>query len=653
MQFKDVLSDIEKLVGKQLQSVNPKTAPIYITKVDRPSKKYFISSIPDDLGTARSFWELEDIWSELIHKGFSNVDQALYGGGSSRNQPETVFANLPYIQHFKYKDRKHILLRGVNVHEIGTLSQLQPDDYQNVAKKIDSYFSLSNQLISDSQSKILHVLDNALDKIFKKYPGDAIVQEAEKALASLTELEQKTRDSIVTINDELLEITSSADLSPNLEQLSLPIDQLIEDESFTGIENEREDSNIIPDDSKTKMESSERANGKVKIRQLTPVLSLIFDRLSFDEIELQPDFQRKDRIWPVVKKAKLIESILMGLPLPVFYFAEKDNGDWIVVDGLQRITTVFDYMSGEFELDKLEVLGDDYNGKKFRDLPRGEQRKIREYAITAHLIDLESDKEDMIVELFHRINTYGVKLSDQEIRSAMNKGSSVKFLRYLASSNEFKLATNEKIKPDRQNDMALCLSALSYLTLGYKEFNFKTYDAFLSKAMGSLNQCKLHLLNETNLEEGGAVLSPNSSAEYVRLDGMFKRGLSLATKVFGYFAFKKVISDSKAPISKPLFEVIVTYFSYIDAQQESLLLDNSIELIDKLYQAISLDSQDYASWDSNKYNEDGRGFAYSLSTSTGKKATVNYRFEAFREILKQSTGIDIEIKALAIEVEND
>lgn len=653
MQFKDVLSDIEKLVGKQLQSVNPKTAPIYITKVDRPSKKYFISSSPDDLGTARSFWELEDIWSELIHKGFSNVDQALYGGGSSRNQPETVFANLPYVQHFKYKDRKHILLRGINVHEIGTLSPLQPDDYQNVVKKIDNYFSLSNQLISDSQSKILRVLDNALDKIFKKYPGDAIVQEAEKALASLTELEQKTRDSIVTINDELLEITSSADLSPNLEQLSLPIDQLIEDESFTGIENEREDSNIIQDDSKTKMESSERANGKVKIRQLTPVLSLIFDRLSFDEIELQPDFQRKDRIWPVVKKAKLIESILMGLPLPVFYFAEKDNGDWIVVDGLQRITTVFDYMSGEFELDKLEVLGDDYNGKKFRDLPRGEQRKIREYAITAHLIDLESDKEDMIVELFHRINTYGVKLSDQEIRSAMNKGSSVKFLRYLASSNEFKLATNEKIKPDRQNDMALCLSALSYLTLGYKDFNFKTYDAFLSKAMGSLNQCKLHLLNEANLEEGRAVLSPNSSDEYVRLDGMFKRGLSLATKVFGYFAFKKVISDSKAPISKPLFEVIVTYFSYIDAQQESLLLDNSIELIDKLYQAISLDSQDYAMWDSNKYNEDGRGFAYSLSTSTGKKATVNYRFEAFREILKQSTGIDIEIKALDIEVGND
>lgn len=653
MQFKDVLSDIEKLVGKQLQSVNPKTAPIYITKVDRPSKKYFISSSPDDLGTARSFWELEDIWSELIHKGFSNVDQALYGGGSSRNQPETVFANLPYVQHFKYKDRKHILLRGVNVHEIGTLSPLQPDDYQNVAKKIDSYFNLSNQLISDSQSKILRVLDNALDKIFKKYPGDAIVQEAEKALASLTELEQKTRDSIVTINDELLEITSSADLSPNLEKLSLPIDQLIEDESFTGIENEREDSNVIQDDSKTKMESSERANGKVKIRQLTPVLSLIFDRLSFDEIELQPDFQRKDRIWPVVKKAKLIESILMGLPLPVFYFAEKDNGDWIVVDGLQRITTVFDYMSGEFELDKLEVLGDDYNGKKFRDLPRGEQRKIREYAITAHLIDLESDKEDMIVELFHRINTYGVKLSDQEIRSAMNKGSSVKFLRYLASSNEFKLATNEKIKPDRQNDMALCLSALSYLTLGYKDFNFKTYDAFLSKAMGSLNQCKLHLLNESNLEEGAAVLSPNSSDEYVRLDRMFKRGLSLATKVFGHFAFKKVISDSKAPISKPLFEVIVTYFSYIDAQQESLLLDNSIELIDQLYQAISLDSQDYAVWDSNKYNEDGRGFAYSLSTSTGKKATVNYRFDAFREILKKSTGIDIEIKALTIEVEND
>ena len=104
-----------------------------------------------------------------------------------------------------------------------------------------------------------------------------------------------------------------------------------------------------------------------RIRQLTPVLSLIYDRLQFGDIELQPDFQRKDRIWKGDKQAKLIESILMGLPLPVFYFAEKPDGSWIVVDGLQRITSVYDFMRGEFPLQKLEVL-EQHNTKYFKDL---------------------------------------------------------------------------------------------------------------------------------------------------------------------------------------------------------------------------------------------------------------------------------------------
>ncbi|ABU70748.1 MULTISPECIES: DUF262 domain-containing protein [Vibrio] len=646
MQFNDVLSDIESLIGKQLQSVNPKTAPIYVTKVDRSLKKYFISGDPCSLGEPRSFWELEDIWSELIHKGFSNVDQALFGSGSSRNQPETVFANLPYVQHFKYKDKKHILLRGKPVHGLGTLATLNPTEYQEIVKKIDNYYALSNQAISDTQQQVLSALEQALDKVFKKYPGDTLVQDTEKALAILAQLESKTRNSVVTLNDELIDLSSQQPTKQELKQLNLPIDQLIEDESFTGVENEKEGESGSNRDIPAKIESTEKSSGKIKIRQLTPVLSLIFDRLSFEEIELQPDFQRKDRIWPVAKKAKLIESILMGLPLPVFYFAEKANGDWIVVDGLQRITTVFDFMSGEFELDKLEVLGEEYNGKKFRDLPRGDQRKIREYAITAHLIDLESDKEEMIVELFHRINTYGVKLSDQEIRSAMNKGTSVKFLRYLASSHEFKQATNSKIKPDRQNDMALCLSAISYLTLGYKNFNYKTYDSFLSSAMSNLNSYELTLLNESKLEDGLAVISNNSSQEYIDLERCFKRGLNLASQIFGDFAFKKIIGDDKSPISKPLFEVIVSYFAYVDSKQETLLFSNANEFINMLYQAISLDSDEYADWESKKYTDDGRGFAYALSTSTGKKATVTYRFEAFREILKQSTGIEINLHPL-------
>ena len=135
MHFKAVLADIEKLVDKELSSINPKTPPIYITAVDRKVEKYFVSNSPNSKGSARSFRELEDIWNELTIKGFSNVDQALYGGGSSRNQPETVFAHLPYIQHFRYKNRKHLLLRNEPVHDLGDLSELQSSDLRIIRKK--------------------------------------------------------------------------------------------------------------------------------------------------------------------------------------------------------------------------------------------------------------------------------------------------------------------------------------------------------------------------------------------------------------------------------------------------------------------------------------------------------------------------------------
>lgn len=631
MHFKDVLVDIEKLVGKELHSINPKTPSIYVTALDRSLEKYFVSNSPNSKGAARSFRELEDIWNELTIKGFSNVDQALYGGGSSRNQPETVFAHLPYIQHFRYKNRKHLLLRNDAVHELGVLSELQSSELRMVRKKIDNYTALSNQTIADSQASIVQTLKSAFDAVTKKFPGDVIVEEAEKAVNSLLKLNQQVSEVVVTLDggissrtDNVIDVTSS----------DKSIDELIDDESLTGIENDVEKEAVGP-----------IHQGKTKIRQLTPVVSLIFDRLSFGEIELQPDFQRKDRVWPEPRKSKLIESILMGLPLPVFYFAERPNGDWIIVDGLQRITTIYDFMRGEFSLNGLEVL-DELNGKSFSGLERAEQRKIREYPLTAHLIDMATDKDNIIVELFHRINTYGVKLSEQEIRSALNQGTSVKFLRYLASTPEFKSVTQGKIKPDRQKDMELCLSALSFMLNGYKKFD-NQYNKYLSDAMEGMNAHDIKLDDESLLDEGMSKLSAEHSPVYSLIADKFKNGLKIAEDVFGDYAFKKIPdSAKKVPISKPLFELIVTYFSELSEEQAQQVVSRSDELIDMLYEAIDKDSADYADWESQKYEKEGRGLQYSISQSTGKNVTVRFRFESFREILKQSTGVDVELSPI-------
>ncbi|MBJ6885304.1 hypothetical protein JG639_18330, partial [Vibrio cholerae] len=93
--------------------------------------------------------------------------------------------------------------------------------------------------------------------------------------------------------------------------------------------------------------------------------------------------------------------------------------------------------------------------------------------------------------------------------------------------------------------------------------------------------------------------------------------------------FKKVPdSAKKVPISKPLFELIVTYFSELSEEQAQQVLSRSDVLIDMLYEAIDKDSGDYADWESPKYEKEGRGFQYSISQSTGKTVTVRYRFES-------------------------
>lgn len=650
MQFNDLLSDIEKLVGKRLQSINPSTAPIFLTKIDKKARKYFISNDPDKVGNARLFRELEDVLKDLQFKGFSNVDQALYGSGSSRNQPETVFANLPYIEYFKYKKKKHILLREEKTHDLGTLKEVEGAEFRALRKKIDNYFELTNLDLLQEQKDLLELLTNSLDSVMSKYPGEISIQDTEKALDMLSDLSEKISDATVLNHTEVSERTNNGEklLEEEQNEVALSYDQMLDAPAVTGIDEGSNEGN-----SETELADSQdvkkRKTESPRIRQLTPVLSLIYDRIQFEDIELQPDFQRKDRIWSVGRKAKLIESILMDLPLPVFYFAVKPNGTWVVVDGLQRITSVYDYMRGLFPLRDLEFLGEEYDDVYFRDLDRTEQRKIREYAITAYLIDMDEDDSTILVELFHRINTYGVKLSPQEIRSAMNQGTSVKFLRYLSAKKEFKVSTHNKVKSDRQRDMELCLSAISFILFGYQQFGSKgkeSYDNFLSSAMKVLNKMKLNFDDDTCLDKGQSNIIEDTSSEYIELSRRFTQGVELAYQVFGEATFRKDIDNKSSPISKQLFELIVTYFSALTESQVKSVMENSSDLVDSLYTSIKTDDKDLTDWTSEIYGDANRGFNYSLSTSTGKRVTVLYRFEAFAKILNQTLNMQVEIKPM-------
>ncbi|EMJ7188992.1 hypothetical protein V7947_004663, partial [Vibrio vulnificus] len=132
-------------------------------------------------------------------------------------------------------------------------------------------------------------------------------------------------------------------------------------------------------------------------------------------------------------------------------------------------------------------------------------------------------------------------------------------------------------------------------------------------------------------------------------------GLQLAYEIFGEYAFRKSLDTkrSNSPLSKPLFEIIVATFAYLDKSQIEEVLANSESLGLTLYTAIGDDSQEFSIWESDYYSDEKRGFAYSLSSSTGKRVTIKYRFDAFRDILKKATGVEVDVFPILEHINND
>lgn len=160
-----------------------------------------------------------------------------------------------------------------------------------------------------------------------------------------------------------------------------------------------------------------------QIRVSTSAFSLrnILDLIDEDSLELAPDFQR-GQVWRSDQKSLLVESLLLQIPLPAFYFAEDSDGAFRVVDGLQRLSTLHAFVRGVdsgFTLTSLDHLHD-LEGRRFTDLPVPFQRRINNTQLTVNVIDPSTPRE-VTYEIFKRINTGGTPLNAQEIRHCMSR----------------------------------------------------------------------------------------------------------------------------------------------------------------------------------------------------------------------------------------
>jgi hypothetical protein len=337
---------------------------------------------------------------------------------------------------------------------------------------------------------------------------------------------------------------------------------------------------------------------EIKTKQLS--IDLLIKRLSADpsEIDLYPDFQRKDDLWDKIKQSRLIESILISFPLPAFYFDGSDDNNWLVIDGLQRLSTLRNFVIlKKLKLTNLEFL-QKLNGKSFDELDRTLQRKIEETQVVAYITNPGTPPEVMY-NIFKRINTGGLILEPQEIRHALNQGVPAKFIESLSNLSSFKDATLNSIPTKRMADRELVTRFVAFYTIGYANYR-PDLDTFMNSALVNLK-----ILNETEREG-------------IKLN--FDKAMKSAIKIFGKWAFRKsnYYPNKRSKINKPLFEVWSVLLAKLD-QGEIKILESKREFLMNSF--------------SDLCNSDDQ-FIASITNATGDETRVKRRLEKIENLIK-------------------
>ena len=204
---------------------------------------------------------------------------------------------------------------------------------------------------------------------------------------------------------------------------------------------------------------------RIRVENKPISVQQMYDMIKSQQLNLNPGFQRR-KVWKEKKrKSLLIESLMLRIPLPVFYVYEDEDSVWHVVDGLQRMSTIYDYMNGKFELFGIQYLNNS-KGRKFNNLDQKYKNRITQTTLMINVIDSMTPIQ-VKYDIFRRINTGGVPLTPQEIRNSTAKQKTREFLTKMIECEEFKIATNN-MSDTRMQAQELVLRFIAFY-LGYNK----------------------------------------------------------------------------------------------------------------------------------------------------------------------------------------
>ena len=333
-------------------------------------------------------------------------------------------------------------------------------------------------------------------------------------------------------------------------------------------------------------------------------LGSLLEQLEYNEIDLQPEFQRESDVWTQVKKSRLIESVLLGLPLPSFYFSEDpETNKLLVVDGLQRLCAFSDFcITKKLKLKGMQFLTG-LEGWTYDKLDRTQIRRIKSLKVTLNTLRKNTPQRVKLV-IFQRVNTAGVPLTSQEMRNALYQKKATDLLKRMVKLDSFRKATGGKIPSKRMTDCDFANRFVAFY-LYRKEYD-GNLDEFMGDALENINRM--------------------SQQEIDSIHDTFDRSMTICYRLLGNTAFKRPDpqkTNSFLKTNKAIFEVLSVSIAQLSENEQEILVQRKARFQNEIYSLFM--------------NED---FIKSITSGTAKTPQVEYRHTKVQQLIKHVINYD-------------
>ena len=333
-------------------------------------------------------------------------------------------------------------------------------------------------------------------------------------------------------------------------------------------------------------------------------LGSLLEQLEYKEIDLRPEFQRASDVWSPVKKSRLIESVLLGLPLPSFYFREDpETNKLLVVDGLHRLCAFMDFcITKKLKLKGMQLLTT-LEGVTYDELDRTQIRRIKSLKVTLNTLRKNTPQRVKLV-IFQRVNTAGVPLTPQEMRNALYQKKATDLLKRMAKLDSFSKATGGKIPSKRMTDCDFANRFVAFYL--YR----KEYDGNLDEFMGDALE-KINKMSQQKIDF---------------IHDIFDRSMKVCYELLGNTAFKR--PDPQKPNSflktnKAIFEVLSVSIALLTENEQEILIQRKNRFRNEIYSLFRDET-----------------FIKAITSGTAMQPQVEYRHTQVQQLIKQVISYD-------------